>query len=1371
MDEKYFIGLDIGTDSVGWAVTDDNYKLKKFRNNLMWGVNLFDEASQSAERRYFRTARRRGDRKKQRLELLKEFFGEDILKTDSHFFHRLKESGLLPEDAENRKKSIFFDDPNYTDKEYYKQYPTIHHLICSLMNDRSPHDVRLVYLACAYILGHRGHFLFEVDKDNISQINDFSEIYSNFYDSISDIVDTVPFDSDSDPVADILRSGRSITKKEEQFFGLFFGGKRPKKDEYEIRIDLMIKMISGGSVKLSELFRKEEYKELEKNTVSVSSADFSDTLEILYGQIEETEFRLIENIKAMYDWSLLVDILGNHSMISEAKVDIYEQHKSDLVKLKRICKKYLTVADYKAIFKDICDKPNYASYVYNASADSRPDKYKKCKDQGEFCKYIQGYISGIKPNVSDKDDLDELLQKCNDKTLCPKQVTTDNRVIPYQLYYVELKKILENAKEYLPFLNEKDQYGTVADKILSIMEFRIPYYVGPLVSSNRSNNAWMIRKADGKIYPWNFNEIVDHEKTENEFIRRMTCKCTYLAGEDVLPKHSLLYSKFNVLNEINNICVEGVMISVDLKQRIYNELFMQKKKVTKKAIEDFLINTGNMTKGQKISGIDDNVKSSLKPYFDFKTMLTVGKLTENDVEAIIERITVTTDTMRLKKWLKSNYNTLSDDDIKYISRLGYKDYGRLSRKFFEEIYAIDADTGEVISDKNIITMLWETNENLMKLLGLKYGYINGVNHFNKVYYEIPENCKTIDERMKEMYIPTSVRRSITRTVDIVKELKGILNKDPDKIFIEMPRGTGDTPKGSRTVSRRDRITDWLKAAGEDDDGRLEGELARTDDGQLRSDKYFLYFMQLGKCMYTGKDIPFDEIADNHRWNIDHIWPQAKTKDDSIDNKVLVNTKVNGAKGDNYPISSEIRNKMNGFWAMLRAKELISEKKYQRLNRNTPFTEEELSGFIARQLVETRQSTKAVAELLKEICPDSDIVYVKAGLVSEFRQEFDMLKCREINDLHHAKDAYLNIVVGNVYDVMFTKNPLKFVRSNTLYTMNLFKSDSEGEPKGMLTKKIQRNGLIAWDPDSSFDIVRKMMGKNSIRYVRYCYRRKHGQNGGFFDQNPLRKGKGMVPLKKNLSIEKYGGYDNATISFFSIVQCSGIGCILIAVELIIADKYVSDLDYAKEYVANKLSNALNKKVDKDMVSFPLNNRIIKINTVFDIDGYRVNIVAKTNSSIKYTSAESLILPPVQEKYYKRISSFLEKSERGKKYLVPSDIITNDDNIALYECLMQKCNTVPFVKMYSDIGKLFIEKEAEFKRLDLLDQLFVLSEMVRLLKTGRKTSVDLLLIGGKKNMGVKALNMNLYKINNIESISIIDQSPTGLFEKRSVNLLDL
>ena len=91
-------------------------------------------------------------------------------------------------------------------------------------------------------------------------------------------------------------------------------------------------------------------------------------------------------------------------------------------------------------------------------------------------------------------------------------------------------------------------------------------------------------------------------------------------------------------------------------------------------------------------------------------------------------------------------------------------------------------------------------------------------------------------------------------------------------------------------------------------------------------------------------------------------------------------------------------------------------------RTEDFSDEELSGFIARQIVETRQSSKAVAELLEHLNEHTEIVYVKAELVSDFRHDNNMLKSRRINDYHHAKDAFLNIVVGNVYNAKFTANP-------------------------------------------------------------------------------------------------------------------------------------------------------------------------------------------------------------------------------------------------------------------------------------------------------------------------------------------------------------
>ena len=54
--KKYNIGLDIGTNSVGWAVVEAGTQkiIRKGRGKdtkRLWGVRLFDSANTAAERR------------------------------------------------------------------------------------------------------------------------------------------------------------------------------------------------------------------------------------------------------------------------------------------------------------------------------------------------------------------------------------------------------------------------------------------------------------------------------------------------------------------------------------------------------------------------------------------------------------------------------------------------------------------------------------------------------------------------------------------------------------------------------------------------------------------------------------------------------------------------------------------------------------------------------------------------------------------------------------------------------------------------------------------------------------------------------------------------------------------------------------------------------------------------------------------------------------------------------------------------------------------------------------------------------------------------------------------------------------------------
>lgn len=75
--------------------------------------------------------------------------------------------------------------------------------------------------------------------------------------------------------------------------------------------------------------------------------------------------------------------------------------------------------------------------------------------------------------------------------------------------------------------------------------------------------------------------------------------------------------------------------------------------------------------------------------------------------------------------------------------------------------------------------------------------------------------------------------------------------------------------------------------------------------------------------------------------------------------------------------------------------------------------------------------------MNEKYPETEIVYVKAGLVSDFRHEFGLYKCRSYNDLHHATDAYLNVVVGNVYNMKFNRKWFSVDSKYSIKTKTIF----------------------------------------------------------------------------------------------------------------------------------------------------------------------------------------------------------------------------------------------------------------------------------------------------------------------------------------------
>ena len=569
---------------------------------------------------------------------------------------------------------------------------------------------------------------------------------------------------------------------------------------------------------------------------------------------------------------------------------------------------------------------------------------------------------------------------------------------------------------------------------------------------------------------------------------------------------------------------------------------------------------------------------------------------------------------------------------------------------------------------------------------------------------------------------------------------------PKRIFVEVAREPGE--KGVRKVSRRNQLLDLYKACKKEAPELYDRLANKESDNALRSDKLFLYYSQMGRCMYSGDAIDLDELFTN-RYDIDHIYPQSKVMDDSIDNRVLVKRDLNSKKTDTFPVPEEYRKAGKPLWSTLLKKGLISKEKYKRLTRTEPFGEDELAGFIARQLVETRQSTKAVAHLLEEAYPDAEIVYAKARAVSKFRNKFDMIKVREVNDFHHAKDAYLNIVVGNTYYVKFTKDAAWFVRNNPGRTYNL--------KKMFENETVKRGNETAWIPGDNGTIctVKKWMRKNNVLFTRRAYEVK----GGLFDQNILKKGKGQIPIKGGVderlqSIEKYGAYNKASGAYFMLVESDGKKGerkrTIEFVPVFLAKSLEESVELRRRYCEEELG-----LVNPD-VRIPK----IKINTLFDVDGFKMHLSGRSSNGLIFKGANQLVVPYKIEKIIKVISKYCLDYKENKEAVLSEKIRPTEGMFEeLFDLLVGKLEYTVYEKRLSAQVPKLKNGKIIFDALSAEEKCIVLMEILHLFQCASQ-SANLKLLNGPGRAGILTMG---FDISTLSNVYIINQSITGFYEQ--------
>ena len=1411
----YNIGLDIGTGSVGWCLTDNNGHLLKINRkgdngktyrNSAWGVRLFASADTAADCRIKRSTRRRYNRRRTRVIELRKIMSEMIMPVDPNFYARLDEAFLWNEDKSDKAKAPFllFNDKKLYDIKYYTDYPTIYHLRKYLLETKEKADPRFIYLALHHMMKYRGHFLYEgqtfeaIDniKDTFIELEQLINVYvkekeeteynnknNNQYEAIKNCLadNKVKNKDKKENITDIFIKVGYDNKYSKELAAAVLG--------YEFNVGIIVNdnsLTDEDCKALKAKFADAKYEEQEEK--------LSDTL----GE----RYYIVEALKKIYSWKVLHSILGDSMFLSCAMVDKYEKHGEQLKALKNLLHKYVSQDEYSEFFHQEKNKEgkyivNYANYIKGIKRlNNETNKNSNANQQ-----LYQSIKKILDKRAADDEVYKNILTEMEQETFLEKINNVDNSAIPYQLNLIEMDKILTQQGVYYKELKDNKEL------LLKMLTSKIPYYVGPLNNNNKGNRnfAWMTKKAgkeNEKVYPWNVKDVVDIDVTAEDFITRMTNYCTYLPNEKVLPEESLLYQRYMLLEELSQIRIDGKKLSKEDRKAIIDDLFIGKGrvKVSDKDFKEYLDKVNYVKvngKGYDVTGYqsDDGFACALSSYNKFRRILGyVDERNEKMIEDIIYWLTVFEDKDIVKRKINKQYaDKFSDEQLKKILKLKFKGWGRYSAKLLN---GIKGDMGttiiEMLEDADERFAYCEYCPNFMRIIN-KDAKIKQIIDDNRPIYD---GTKDLLEVIQDMHTSPANRRGIWQTMKVIEEIIEYIGEKPRQIYIEFAREDDFKAKNKRTDSRKktvDKALKKLKKEVVDEYNENVYKKLKQYENRLDEEKVYLYFMQNGKSLYTEEKLNLNEPEN---LEIDHIIPYSLSDDDSLDNKALVLKDENQKKGNKIVKETFLQSfsdiKMINYWKNLKKVGLISEKKYNNLQKNN--VDDILTkGFINRQLVETRQIVKSVANLILDYYNEQiDVIEVKASLSTSVRKMLTyekkdnngfweenkdncmFYKNRDMNDYHHAHDAYLANIIG------------MYIQKNYPHLQKELNYSQYRRVWRKYYENTKNNNGVNWFATlgkfSSNNEEADWYGQDIIAYMRkiFCYRdviisKKVEENtGAFYSETKYpredKAGSKLVPLKqgnnmrgadnlKELDTRKYGGYKGGEKAYFVLVKY----CIEKALKKKVKKEYHMEFVEIPVYIARDIKNKdinlydyvcdiLNEAYKNSVVDVEiLRNKVPKYQMIIGENGEEYYLVGAT----EVINSKQFVLGGANQQY-NRLLNYIMYGKNDKWQYIQTELL-DEQLTGLYDLLLSKIKDE-----YKGFSKeaIRIQEDNSFYKLDVKNKKEFIAEMIKLVQPDSNYPYL-----GKYSTGLSDRMGRKSKEKVGKKITLVDKSVTGLYERRT------
>jgi len=202
-----------------------------------------------------------------------------------------------------------------------------------------------------------------------------------------------------------------------------------------------------------------------------------------------------------------------------------------------------------------------------------------------------------------------------------------------------------------------------------------------------------------------------------------------------------------------------------------------------------------------------------------------------------------------------------------------------------------------------------------------------------------------------------------------------------------------------SIADLDKFRVWKDNGGQEGDQKFE-ELFKSNKAEFVKDaeieKYKYWAEQNYRSPYSGKAIPLSELF-TEKYQVDHIIPRSKFYDDSASNKVVVESTLNDLKGNRLAIQfiEDSQGRDLGVQSMgdyiKFVDEVFTNKKKKRHLKLYEVPED----FIERQMNDTKYISRTIAQFLRPVAigneTDEGVVYTSGNITSDLKGKWGLHK--------------------------------------------------------------------------------------------------------------------------------------------------------------------------------------------------------------------------------------------------------------------------------------------------------------------------------------------------------------------------------------------